>query len=64
MAEIELSVLGRQCLGRRRPDQERLRTEVEAWAEERNGHAAKMEWRFTTADARFKLKRLYPSLQE
>jgi hypothetical protein len=64
MAEIELSVLERQCLRRRFPGPEGLRTEVEAWAEARNGRAAGMEWRFTTADARIKLKRLYPSLQD
>lgn len=62
MAEIELSVLGRQCLARRLPDQETLTTEVAAWETARNAVGVKMEWRFTTADARIKLKRLYPSL--
>jgi len=60
MAEIELSVLGRQCLDRRIPDAETLRREIAAWEAPRNGTAAPMEWRFTTADARIKLKHLYP----
>ncbi len=60
MAEIELSVLGRQCLDRRIPDAETLQREVTAWQAPRNGTAATMEWRFTTADARIKLKHLYP----
>lgn len=63
MAEIELSVLGRQCLNRRIPDQDELTTEVNAWVAERNEHGAKMQWRFTTKDARIKLKHLYPTLQ-
>jgi len=63
MAEIELSVLGRQCLNRRIPDQDRLTEEVNAWVSERNGKGAKMDWRFTTHDARIKLKHLYPTLQ-
>ena len=61
MAEIELSVLQRQCLARRIPDQETLKREVTAWEHERNQQAAKVNWRFTTEDARIKLKRLYPS---
>ena len=61
MAEIELSVLRRQCLDRRIPDQETLTREVAAWERERNQHAVKAHWRFTTADARIKLKKLYPS---
>ena len=61
MAEIELSVLQRQCLDRRIPDQETLQREVAAWERERNQHAVKANWRFTTADARIKLKKLYPS---
>jgi len=64
MAEIELSVLGRQCLSGRIPDQEELTREVAAWEAERNARAAQMEWRFTTADARIKLKRLYPVLPD
>jgi len=61
MAEIELSVLQRQCLDRRIPDQETLKREVEAWEHERNQCAVKANWRFTTEDARIKLKKLYPS---
>lgn len=61
MAEIELSVLQRQCLDRRIPDQETLQREVAAWEHERNQHAVKANWRFTTEDARIKLKKLYPS---
>jgi hypothetical protein len=60
MAEIELSVLGRQCLDRRIPDQDLLRAEVAAWETMRNSAQARTEWRFTTADARIKLKHLYP----
>jgi hypothetical protein len=63
MAEIELSVLGRQCLGRRIQDQEVLTREVTAWEADRNRRSATMDWRFTTEDARIKLKRLYPTLQ-
>lgn len=62
MAEIELSVLTRQCLGQRLPSRAELGQEVAAWAADRNARAAKMRWRFTTADARIKLKRLYPTL--
>lgn len=62
MAEIELSVLSRQCLDRRIPDQERLRREVAAWEERRNRAKTTIDWRFTTADARVKLKKLYPTL--
>jgi transposase len=64
MAEIELSVLSRQCLDRRVPDFESLQAEVTAWQERRDATATKIEWRFRTEDARIKLKRLYPSLQE
>jgi transposase len=64
MAEIELSVLSRQCLDRRVPDFESLQAEVSAWQERRDATATKIEWRFRTEDARIKLKRLYPSLQE
>jgi DDE superfamily endonuclease len=60
MAEIELSVLGRQCLDRRIPDAETLQREVAAWEAPRNSAHATMDWRFTTADARIKLKHLYP----
>jgi len=61
MAEIELSVLSNQCLQRRIPDQATLRTEVAAWAAQRNEQQATIQWRFTTPEARTKLKRLYPS---
>jgi len=62
MAEIELSVLSRQCLERRIEDQESLRSEVLAWASRRNSAKSKMEWRFTTKDARIKLAKLYPTI--
>ncbi len=65
MAEIELSVLSRQCLDRRVPDFETLQAEVSAWQEQRDAAGGKkIEWRFSTEDARLKLKRLYPSFQE
>ena len=60
MAEIELSVLARQCLDRRIPDQETLTREVAAWETPRNSAQTTMDWRFTSADARIKLKHLYP----
>ena len=63
MAEIELSVLARQCLDRRIPDREALAREVAAWAADRNAALAGADWQFTTADARVKLKKLYPTLQ-
>ena len=63
IAEIELSVFSRQCLSRRIPDLETLRSEVEAWQEHRNKTANRVDWRFTTQDARIKLKRLYPKTQ-
>lgn len=62
MAEIELSVLSRQCLNRRLPDQPTLRHEISAWETQRNDAASTVNWRFTTADARIKLKRLYPTI--
>ena len=61
MAEIEFSVLRRQCLSRRIPDQQTLKREVQAWQDRRNQQRATVKWRFTTQDARIKLKRLYPS---
>ncbi len=60
MAEIELSVLGRQCLDRHLPAVETLQREVAAWEAPRNSVQATMDWRFTTADVRIKLKHLYP----
>ncbi len=62
MAEIELSVLARQCLDRRIPDHETLAREAAAWESARNAAGRTVVWRFTTADARTKLARLYPSL--
>jgi hypothetical protein len=61
MAELELSVLARQCLDRRIPDQQTLEREVVAWEAERNRLGGEIDWPFTTEDARIKLKRLYPS---
>ena len=63
MAEIELSVLSGQCLDRRIPDKETLEREVAAWEQARNQRDSKVDWQFTTHDARVKLKRLYPSTQ-
>jgi len=63
MAEIELSVLVRQCLRRRRSDTETLERETATWAAERNRSGGSVDWRFTTADARNKLRSLYPSQQ-
>jgi hypothetical protein len=53
-------VLSRQCLDQRIPDRATLVTEVAAWVADRNADGAAVEWRFTTADARIKLKHLYP----
>jgi hypothetical protein len=64
IAEIELSVLGRQCLHRRVPDCATLQAEVAAWQADRDRTGGAVDWRFTTHDARIKLKRLYPSVQE
>jgi hypothetical protein len=63
MAEIELSVLADQCLDRRLPDQPTLTAEVAAWEDARNGADSAIAWRFTTADARIKLKHLYPVIE-
>ena len=60
MAEIEISVLRRQCLKRRIGEQSTLAVEVAAWEQERNHAARVIDWQFTSADARIKLKRLYP----
>ena len=62
MAEIELSVLARQCLDRRIPDADILASAVAAWEAGRNANAGAIDWRFTTAHARIKLRLLYPSL--
>jgi hypothetical protein len=63
IAEIELSVLHRQCLNRRIEDVPTLAREALAWQEERNAAEAKIRWQFTTVDARIKLRRLYPTLK-
>ena len=63
MAEIELSVLGRQCLDRRLASQAVVKIETAAWEARRNAAHTTVDWRFTTADARIKLKHLYPSTQ-
>ena len=62
MAESELGVVSSQCLDRRIPDKQTLIEEVAAWEDDRNKHHTKADWQFTTADARIKLKRLYPTL--
>jgi hypothetical protein len=63
MAESELGVLASQCLNRRIADKKILDHEVNAWQDHRNKHHAKANWQFTTADARVKLKRLYPQFE-
>lgn len=60
VAEIELSFLSRQCLDRRIPDHKTLERELSAWNQDRNKDASKVCWQFTTADARIKLRHLYP----
>ena len=62
MAEIEIGVMARQCLNRRIADQQTLKDEIKAWNKVRNDKAVRVDWRFTTADARIKLKSLYPSV--
>ena len=64
MAETELSILSRQCLDRRIESKDILTCEVAAWEHDRNTRGSRIDWQFTTADARIKLKRLYPSIQE
>ena len=63
MAEIEIGVMTRQCLNRRINDRETLQREIRAWQDGRNKQAVQVNWRFTTEDARVKLKSLYPSMQ-
>jgi hypothetical protein len=60
MAESELSVVASQCLDRRIPDKPTLEIEIAAWLSDRNNNHATSDWQFTTADARIKLKHLYP----
>ena len=62
MAECEFSVLSRQCLARRMPDRPTVAKEVGTWVDERNRQSKPVDWRFTSEDARIKLKRLYPKL--
>ena len=62
LAEYEFSVLGRQCLDRRLPDLATIASEVQAWTETRNQSNQPVDWRFTTEDARIKLKCFYPIL--
>ena len=64
MAETELSVLARQCLNRRIDNMDHLTREFQAWEKRRNEAESTVDWRFTTKDARIKLKRLYPSIQD
>ena len=64
MVEIEIGVLSEQCLDRRIPDEDTLRSEIAAWTAPRNERRATVDWRFTTSDARLKLKRLYPDISE
>ena len=64
MAEIELSALERQCLGRRFGDIAELRSEVEVWMKDRNQRSVKIRWQFTAADARIRLRRLYPNITD
>jgi hypothetical protein len=64
MAEIELGILGRQCLSQRIDNIKDLRRQVEAWEKRRDKAKVKVNWQFTTADARIKLKQLYPSMEE
>jgi hypothetical protein len=63
MAEIELSALVRQCIGRRLPDIKTVAQEVNAWQKQRNDEVVKVQWQFKTIDARIKLKHLYPKIQ-
>jgi hypothetical protein len=63
VAELEFAALRRQCLGRRIGTMAELRAEVEAWQDERNERAVEINWQFTTADARTKLRHLYPQTQ-
>lgn len=64
MAETELSILCRQCLHRRIDCQQKMTQEIAAWEHDRNSRQSTIDWQFTTADARIKLRRLYPSIQD
>ena len=63
VAEIELSVLTEQCLDQRIPNRQSLEIAISAWVQARNARSSTVQWRFTTADARIKLKRLYPVIE-
>jgi len=63
MAELDLSVLQRQCLKQRLADRAAMEREVAAWALRRNEQIKRIDWQFTTADARIKLRRLYPAFE-
>jgi hypothetical protein len=63
VAEVELAALSKQCLGHRLGSMAKLRREVEAWEEDRNARMVEARWQFTTANARVRLRRLYPSVQ-
>lgn len=63
MAETELSILSRQCLDRRLDDRDLMAGEIATWQADRNAAIARIDWQFKTADARIKLKRLYPSFE-
>jgi len=62
MVEIEIGILSKQCLGDRIPDESNLRREIAAWEASRNERRATVDWRFTSSDARTRLKRLYPNV--
>ena len=62
MTELEIGVMSRQCLRRRIPSIEKMKTEVQTWVTERNNNKTTVHWHFTTADARIKLRHLYPKL--
>jgi transposase len=64
MAEIELHVLNTQCLNRHIATNEEIKKEIEAWQKHRNNKLCKINWQFTTKDARIKLRRLYPSIDD
>jgi len=64
MAELELSVLQRQCLAARIPDRVAMEHAVTAWADRRNAATRRIDWQFTTTDARIKLRRLYPAYEK
>ncbi len=64
MAELELSVLQRQCLRQRLPNRAAMEREVMAWVTRRNTRIKRIDWQFTTSDARLKLRRLYPAFED